>query len=322
MKRPHFFCLLGIAGLLCLVATTQFLINSFLSSTNDSISLSTNPALQLPLLPPDNAESLDISIQRLHKAAKQAANANARPHHYTGLDTKHRLRELENQVADWSSLLASAKDALDVQSKTSKTNIKTLKERLRRLKQQVGHDKKVNLLHQLALGALAPTSMQAASSAATTTIEETSSMFFDHTVGSSAGALPSLKIYVYDMPAAFNYDLAKAEPNCMYNSGYSWQTKYTLETYMHAMLLKSSLRTMDPEEANLFYVPIYVGCYLHRIGTNFFKASEKIMNGVEWIQKHHPYWEMSQGRDHIFTFTHDIGGCVAPFRALKNAIFM
>jgi pterin-4a-carbinolamine dehydratase len=43
---------------------------------------------------------------------------------------------------------------------------------------------------------------------------------------------------------------------------------------------------------------------------------------VEWIQKHHPYWEMSQGRDHIFTFTHDIGGCVAPFRALKNAIFM
>ena len=27
-------------------------------------------------------------------------------------------------------------------------------------------------------------------------------------------------------------------------------------------------------------------------------------------------------RDHIFTFTHDIGGCVAPFRDLKHAIFI
>ena len=91
---------------------------------------------------------------------------------------------------------------------------------------------------------------------------------------------------------------------------------------MHAMLLKSPLRTQDPEEAHLFYVPIYVGCYLHHIGTNFIKASTKIMKGVQWIQKTYPYWERTQGRDHVFTFTHDIGGCVAPFRDLKHSIFI
>ena len=73
--------------------------------------------------------------------------------------------------------------------------------------------------------------------------------------------LPPLKIYVYDMPEFYNKEQAKINPDCRHDYSTTWQTKYTLEVYLHEQLLKSPLRTKDPEEANLFYVPLY---YLSR----------------------------------------------------------
>lgn len=36
---------------------------------------------------------------------------------------------------------------------------------------------------------------------------------------------------------------------------------YALETLFHEMLLQSPHRTLDPEEADFFYVPVYASCY-------------------------------------------------------------
>ena len=58
----------------------------------------------------------------------------------------------------------------------------------------------------------------------------------------------------------------------------TWQTKYTLEVYLHEQLLKSPLRTKDPEEANLFYVPLYISCFMHARATNFYSANDMVQN--------------------------------------------
>jgi hypothetical protein len=33
------------------------------------------------------------------------------------------------------------------------------------------------------------------------------------------------------------------------------------------------------------------------------------LSGLDFIQDEQPYWNRQQGRDHIFTFTHDYGAC-------------
>jgi hypothetical protein len=319
MKRSHLLYILLLGALICLVVITQLFI-SFFPYININTSSQDTHLQQHPQLEKEEDSSAN-SLTLLSEAATAAGVLSSKKH-YDGSEKDNRILELEGQVTKWSALLSSARVDVEEQRKISAKKIKSLEDKLQKLGRIQSHTLKINLLKQL-VGTPASESVGLTSGNGVTSRaeKETSSMFMTIS-GTSAGALPSLKVYVYDMPREFNSDLAEAAPNCMYNAGYTWQTKYTLETYMHKMLLKSSLRTTDPEQANLFYVPIYVGCYLHNIGTNFLKASTKIMDGVKWIKQHHPYWDLSQGRDHVFTFTHDIGGCVAPFRELRNSIFM
>jgi len=44
------------------------------------------------------------------------------------------------------------------------------------------------------------------------------------------------------------------------DSSYDFWT-YGIETAFHEMLLQSRHRTFDAEEADLFYIPAYLGCY-------------------------------------------------------------
>ena len=40
---------------------------------------------------------------------------------------------------------------------------------------------------------------------------------------------------------------------------------YTIETLLHEHLLQSGHRTLDPEEADFFYVPVYTSCFMHPV---------------------------------------------------------
>lgn len=40
---------------------------------------------------------------------------------------------------------------------------------------------------------------------------------------------------------------------------------YGVEALFHEQLLQSSHRTLNPEEADFFYAPVYASCYLHPV---------------------------------------------------------
>jgi len=125
-----------------------------------------------------------------------------------------------------------------------------------------------------------------------------------------ANAHSDLKVYVYDMPR-FNEDfytahLAEYGKKCRNQIG---------EREMHTRFLNSSSRVTDGELADLYYVPVYTGCYRSVVGTELqtdaYSATYKfITDAVELIKKNYPFWERSQGRDHVWLFLYDYGVCL------------
>ena len=88
-------------------------------------------------------------------------------------------------------------------------------------------------------------------------------------LGSSS---PAYKIYIYDLPPQFNYDaVVWLKEKCYDTSAFGYGKTFatadgitfrntwqgTLEETIHHRLLRSSLRTMDPEQADVFYIPYY-----------------------------------------------------------------
>jgi hypothetical protein len=132
----------------------------------------------------------------------------------------------------------------------------------------------------------------------------------------------AVKIFVYDLPTAYNEDILNAHPSCGPDAEITWETKYATEVYIHQRLLKSRYRTKNPEEADLFYVPVYHACYLHARATKFTKAYQLIRLVHRHVQQKFPYWNRTMGRDHVWTFAHDMGGCVAPYQELRHSIWI
>jgi len=107
---------------------------------------------------------------------------------------------------------------------------------------------------------------------------------------------------------------------------------------VHELLLASPHRTLNPEAADFFFVPIYGGCYISRffrptaIHNLFFRlpdnwqpaplrGNEHYREALRWLQEQYPYWRRKNGADHIFAFPHDEGACVAPIE-MANSIFL
>ncbi len=132
----------------------------------------------------------------------------------------------------------------------------------------------------------------------------------------------NMKIYVYEMPDEFTVDPLRNNRKCSHRAPQSWQTKYSAEVLLHETLIKSPLRTLDASEATFFYVPVYACCFLHGRATNFVLGNEFISRALHHIQSKFPYWDRRQGRDHIWTLTHDIGACLAPLEVVRNSILL
>lgn len=143
-----------------------------------------------------------------------------------------------------------------------------------------------------------------------------------HTVSTAS---QGLKIFVYNLPADFNTNMLDPRLprkfDCM-------SSMYSAEVLIHEQLLRSEHRTTDPEQADFFYVPIYMSCYRSllqfasrvrlkdRVGilrgrglTVEETLFEFFMSAIDYLRDEEPYWERQEGRDHIFTFTHDYGAC-------------
>jgi hypothetical protein len=153
-------------------------------------------------------------------------------------------------------------------------------------------------------------------------------------------------VYVYELPGRFNTDLMEGRiktADCMYRdytpgNATRWlYSAFGMETALHEILLTSPHRTLDPETADFFFVPVYGGCYISRFfrptpGHSLFlhdtwlpapvRGSHFYLEALRWISTHFPYWDRRNGSDHLFAFPHDEGACAAPVEVGSRAILL
>jgi len=75
--------------------------------------------------------------------------------------------------------------------------------------------------------------------------------------------------------------------------------------FMSRLLGDSGVRTEDPAEANLFYVPSFT-YYLH---SNLGDPSAHLLRIVRYIKAQYPWFSRHQGKDHFVWLTSDRGAC-------------
>lgn len=125
-------------------------------------------------------------------------------------------------------------------------------------------------------------------------------LFMTHFV---AGVLNDLKVFIYDLPSKYNTDWL-ANERCRTHL-------FASEVAIHRALLTSNVRTLDPHEADFFFVPVYVSCNFSTV--NGFPAighaRSLISSAVQLISGEHPFWNRSRGSDHVFVASHDFGAC-------------
>ncbi|XP_042512868.1 probable beta-1,4-xylosyltransferase IRX10L [Macadamia integrifolia] len=116
-------------------------------------------------------------------------------------------------------------------------------------------------------------------------------------------AIGKLKVFVYELPSKYNEDIVKRDPRCLTHM-------FAAEIYMHRFLLTSSFRTQNPEEANWFYTPVYTTCDLTPLGHPMsFRSPRMMRSAIQLISTKWPYWNRTQGADHLFLVPHDFGAC-------------
>ncbi|CAK0774152.1 hypothetical protein CVIRNUC_004140 [Coccomyxa viridis] len=166
-------------------------------------------------------------------------------------------------------------------------------------------------------------------------------------------------VYIYDLPSEFNTRMHQYRINkhtCTWrlfnqynNESYISSWTYGLEMAFHEALLQSKHHTLDPEQADFFYVPVYTSCFIHPVwgyvdhpwyygptqhcreeGGNTYCATgaNRVMQAMfmlleakRWIERELPWWARKQGRDHFWLVTHDEGSCWVPAE-IRNSIIL
>ncbi|KAG7010658.1 putative glucuronoxylan glucuronosyltransferase IRX7 [Cucurbita argyrosperma subsp. argyrosperma] len=122
-------------------------------------------------------------------------------------------------------------------------------------------------------------------------------------VESSNGQLKEMRVFVYDLPPKYNVEWLSNE-RCSNHL-------FASEVAIHRALLNSDYRTFDPLEADFFFVPVYVSCNFSTI--NGFPAighaRSLIASAVALISSHYPFWNRTNGSDHVFVASHDFASC-------------
>jgi hypothetical protein len=165
-------------------------------------------------------------------------------------------------------------------------------------------------------------------------------------IGRSAAS--PLRVYVYDMPSEFTTRLLQYRPSSSIGLHRAWDATnrsnfvagslYAMESAMHEWLLDSPLRTESADEAHLFFVPIYHSSLFmwpiaHFNDEPYYGREQRenrrrshqgtlmLKAALQYVRRAFPFWNASNGRDHIWMMLHDEGPCFAP-RELRTSILL
>jgi hypothetical protein len=113
------------------------------------------------------------------------------------------------------------------------------------------------------------------------------------------------KVFVYDVPKQLTSELAKKYGRCE-------RDQYGTEIWFHRNFRddKNGVRTMNPEEADLFFVPQYGECFLwsremlrhENQGQAMEETNEYFLEILSHVKGKWPYFNRTDGRDHVFVF--------------------
>ncbi|KAJ4954114.1 hypothetical protein NE237_030946 [Protea cynaroides] len=112
-----------------------------------------------------------------------------------------------------------------------------------------------------------------------------------------------LKMFVFELPINFNEDIVQRDPRCLTHL-------FAAEIYMHLFLLTSQVRTLNPEEADWFYTPVYTPCDLTPQGLPMsYRSPRMIRSAIQLISSNLPYWNKTEECNHFFLVPHDFATC-------------
>ncbi|XP_031473193.1 probable glycosyltransferase At5g03795 [Nymphaea colorata] len=138
---------------------------------------------------------------------------------------------------------------------------------------------------------------------------------------------------VYHFPDVFSRNYAEmqknfkvfiypdGDPNTFFQTPRKLTGKYASEGFFFQNIRESKFRTLDPDSADLFFIPI--SCHKMRgKGTSYENMTIIVKNYVDELINKYPYWNRTLGADHFFVTCHDVGVRATeglPF-LVKNAI--
>jgi hypothetical protein len=118
-----------------------------------------------------------------------------------------------------------------------------------------------------------------------------------------------LRIYVYPMdePLDLNEEILRQNAGWVHNE-WNAHNQYITEYVLHQNLLRSAVRTSSPEEADIFFLPLYVriGIYNATLLAQLQRQALATLQGSPWFQRY-------RGRDHLVVWSsqrpvHDLLG--------------
>lgn len=144
-----------------------------------------------------------------------------------------------------------------------------------------------------------------------------------------------IRVYVYDMPSKFTYDLlwlfrnTYRETSNLTSNGspvHRLIEQHSIDYWIWADLiapeservLKNVVRVHEQEEADLFYVPFFTTISFFLLEKQDCKALYR--EALKWVTDQ-PAWKRSEGRDHIFPIHHP-WSFKSVRRNVKNAIWL
>lgn len=143
---------------------------------------------------------------------------------------------------------------------------------------------------------------------------------------STTYARDRLRVFYYDLPNDVNVGLVSEshrnppkirDPFCDRNF-------YSAEHRIAQFFRDGPIRTRNASNAHFFYVPIYTTCYLlTNLPNDVGRTGRFFENAMRAVVQDYPYWNATDGRDHIFMFAQGFGARLAgDWRKYRQATFL